>query len=339
MTYGMVAKRGLSAIASMTGLLSIAEKYILSKKSVVLMYHRVLPYCDAEQIHVQPGMYVSNVTFENHIKYLSSCYKILFIDELVTKILNREYLGGYCALTFDDGWLDNFTNAFPVLKKYHVPATIFLATGFVGAEKLFWPEEICFYLEHFKPNIFDSNKMPSAAKNFLSTIARYEHKGREQYFENSIAILKKYSSSERMDILGYFRKTIKIDSIPRQMINWDEARNMLSSGLVRFGAHSVNHEILDQVSPETMKDEILASRDDIQHHIGCCIKTFAYPNGNHDKNIIRVLEKNGFYGAVTTQKGFLSSSTSPMKIPRVAVHEDVSSTIPVLRARILSRFF
>ncbi|MEA5115726.1 MAG: polysaccharide deacetylase family protein [Geobacteraceae bacterium] len=339
MTNGMLAKRGLSAIVSRIGLLSLAEKYILSRKSVVLMYHRVLPSIAAGQIVVQPGMYVSNTTFENHIEYLNRCYKIVFIDELVDKILNNEYLGGYCALTFDDGWLDNYTNAFPILKKHHVPATIFLATGFIGAEKLFWPEEICFYLERFNLDSIASNIMPPATKNFMSTIVRYKHMRREQYFENSIAILKKYSSRERTGILEYFRNIIKIGSIPRQMINWDEARNMLSSGLVRFGAHSVNHEILDQVSPEIMKDEILTSRGDIEHHLGCCIKTFAYPNGNHNKNISCVLEENGFYGAVTTQKGFLCSTTSPMKIPRVAVHEDVSTTISLLRARILSRFF
>lgn len=339
MTHGIVVKKGLSAIVSGIGLLSLAEKCVFLKKSVVLMYHRVLPCFTAEKVVVQPGMYVSSITFEKHVQYLNSRYKIIFIDELVDKILNREYLGGYCALTFDDGWLDNYTNAFPVLKKYQVPATIFLATGFIGTERLFWPEEICYYLEHFKPDICNSNIMPFAVKNFMSTIACYEHKAREQYYENSIATLKKYSFRQRMDILEYFRKIFNIDSIPRQMLNWDEAQNMLSSGLVRFGAHSVNHEILDQVPAGKMMDEILTSRDDIEHHIGRCIKTFAYPNGNHNENIIRVLAKNGFYGAVTTQKGFLSSGTSPMKIPRVAVHEDVSSTIPLLRARILSRYF
>lgn len=339
MTSKIVIKRMLSELLSSCGGHALVERFCCPDKSFVLMYHRVLASAEKQPFFVQPGMFVSTASFEKQIVYLKDRFEVIFLEDLVEKILNGENIDGLCAITFDDGWRDNYTDAFPVLENYRVPATIFLATGFVGTDRIFWPEEICFYLDRNDVNRPVSVDTPSSLIRFNDEIGKYDQYGREMFFDRSIEILKRYSPNERQEILGYFRSMLKTEPFPRQMLNWDEAQEMLVSGLVRFGAHTVNHEILDQIPLYKVMEEISKSRTEIKNRLGCDVRTFAYPNGNHNEGIHNILTENGFNAAVTTHKGFLGHGMPLMEIPRIAVHEDVSNTIPMFRSRILFRKF
>jgi len=335
MTGKILIKRMLSELLSFCGGYAFVERFCISDKAFILMYHRVLASAEKQPYYVAPGMFVSSVSFEKQIVYLKDRYKILFLEDLVEKALSGESLDGFCAITFDDGWRDNYTDAFPVLKKYRVPATIFLATGFVGTERIFWPEEICYYLDRSNVNRPAFDDAPSSLMRFYEEISQYHQCGREMFFDSSIGILKSYSPNERQEILEYFRSKLKTEPFLRQMLNWGEVQEMLASGLVRIGAHTVNHEMLDQLSFQKARDEITRSRKEIEQRIGRKVRTFAYPNGNHNESLQKVLTESGFNAAVTTRKGFFHPCTPLMEIPRIAIHEDVSNTIPMFRSRIL----
>lgn len=335
----IIIKRMLSRMLSSSGILSLAERFCFINKAFILMYHRVMASVDNQPCFVQPGMVVTTASFERQIVFLRDRFEIVFFEDLVDKALKGEDIGELCAITFDDGWCDNFTDAFPILEKYRVPATIFLATGFVGTDRMFWPEEICYYLDRNAAGASDPDSGPAAYSSFIRDISGYRHCIRETFFDRSIEILKGYSPSDREEILEYFRSVLKTDPIPRQMLSWDESREMFASGLVRFGAHTVNHEMLDQVSLQKAKDEICKSRKEIEYCLGSNINIFSYPNGNHNESIRNILAENGFNLAVTTRKGFFDRDISLLEIPRIAVHEDVSSSIPMFRSRILSPKF
>ena len=303
------------------------------------MYHRILNPVDLQGLYVQPGMFVSSTSFAKQIAFLKDRFKLVFLEDLVKMVLAGDDVGGLCAITCDDGWRDNFTNAFPILEKYGVPATIFLATGLVNTNKTFWPEEICYYLERKIADKIAFDIAPSSYIRFSKEISRYHQCTRETFFDRSIEILKRYSPSDRDEILSRFRIMHKSYPATRQMMNWDEAREMLSSGLVRFGAHTVNHEILNQITLEKAHYEISKSRMDIEHNLGCKVGIFAYPNGNCTEELQNYLTESGFIAAVTTRKRFLTCGMPLMEIPRIPIHEDVSNTIPMFRARILFRNF
>ena len=339
MTGKIRIKRMLSALLSFSGIHSLVERFCFSGMAFTLMYHRVLATADNQPCFVQSGMFVTTASFEKQVAFLRDRFEVVFFEDLVEKMLNGENIGGLCSITFDDGWRDNYTNALPVLKKYRVPATIFLATGFVGTDRMFWPEEICYYLARNIPDksVFDS--APPSFIRFSEEINRYHRCKRETFFDKCIEALKGYSPSEREEILKYFRGMFKTEPFSRQMLSWDEAREMFASGLVRFGAHTVNHEILDQVSLQKAEDEIFKSREEIEHRFGGKVRTFAYPNGNHSESIRKVLGESGFNAAVTTRKGFMAPGIPLMEVPRIAIHDDVSNTIPMFRSRILFRKF
>ena len=336
MSGKIIIKRMLSSLLSSSGIHWLLEQRGLHHKAFILMYHRIMESPAGCPYYVLPGMFVSTASFESQIAFLKDRFEVVFVEDLVTRIMGGEEVGGLCAITFDDGWWDNFTDAFPLLVKYQVPATMFLATGFIGTDKMFWPEELCHYLG--QANFEQRQHLDSAPQayiRFMEQIGGYRKYKPETHFDRAIEIMKQYSPGNREEILQFFRSNFKSGAAPRQMLNWDEAQKMLTSGLVRFGAHTVNHELLDQIPLEKAKDEISQSRDVIESRLGASVRTFAYPNGNYNENVRKSVEDNGFNVAVTTKKGFFDRGTNLLEIPRIAMHEDVSNTIPMFRSRIL----
>ena len=335
----IAVKRILSELLSGAGIHGMLERYRFSDRAFVLMYHRVLDPAERQPCSVQPGMYVTTDTFRDQIGFLKERFEIVFFDDLVQKVLNGEKTGGICAITLDDGWRDNYTNAFPVLGSCRAPATIYLATGYVGTDRTFWPEEVGYYLDRGVADGAAAGGAPEPVVRFLGQIGGYRKCGRDVFLDRCVEILKKYSNAERDEVLGYFRGTAGSGPVPRLMLSWDEAREMLDSGWVRFGAHTVNHEILDRLPPTQAEAEISESRLEIERRLGCRVGSFAYPNGNRNGSIDKRVADSGFVAAVTTDRGFLDRNTPLMEVPRIGVHEDVSSTIPMFRSRILFRKF
>jgi hypothetical protein len=112
-------------------------------KAAIFTYHRVLPTAEANRLGVEPGMFVSPETFARHAQWLADEFAVVPLGDLITSLNQGKALPARaCAITFDDGWLDNYTYAWPVLSQFGLPATIFLVAGRVGTEGGFWTDEI-----------------------------------------------------------------------------------------------------------------------------------------------------------------------------------------------------
>ena len=123
---------------------------ITNKLGFLDMYSNIRSYCKSQYIiflyhRVGPNksIWLPNsidiYEFENQLRYLSKTYTFLSLDTLVRYIKkNRQLPNKVAVITFDDGYKDNYTYAFPILKKYNVPATIFLTTGYLNNGKLFY---------------------------------------------------------------------------------------------------------------------------------------------------------------------------------------------------------
>jgi len=126
-----LVRRAGSAAAYYSGLEGQRHRVAMKNRGVVLMYHRVLP--DASHTDVDPGMYVTASAFEHHLRVLKSRYELVTIDALGEWMAGeRAFTRPPCAITFDDGWRDNYEVAFPLLQRYDVTATVFLVTGWIG---------------------------------------------------------------------------------------------------------------------------------------------------------------------------------------------------------------
>ena len=330
MEHKLFIKRLTSQILSYSGIFSVLSKK--SNDAIILMYHRITNKEKDNSDGIQPGMYVSPRSFRSHLKYLKKNYTVLPLSKLIDRHNNGLTLKGYCSITFDDGWLDNYSEAYPLLREYKLPATIFLATGYIGTNEMFWPEKLVYYLSQV--NFISSTNTGSLLERLkidLKSDAKYSG----DVFEKAIIALKKWSPKDRQKLLSHLKNQCKNHPSVRLLMNWDEVIEMQKSGLIEFGAHTVNHVILDQVKLEEAEREISQSRSVIYEKLGIMPELFAYPNGNYTSEIKELLKKHGFKAAVITRKGKLGKNHDLYEIPRIGVHQDISSTIPLLQARII----
>jgi peptidoglycan/xylan/chitin deacetylase (PgdA/CDA1 family) len=129
-----LARRAASAAAYYSGLEEQRHSLAMKDRGVVLMYHRVLP--DARP-DVDPGMFVTASVFEHHLRLLKSRYELVTIDAFGDWMAGRrQFARPPCAITFDDGWRDNYDVAFPLLQRYDAPATVFLVTSWIGRDDM-----------------------------------------------------------------------------------------------------------------------------------------------------------------------------------------------------------
>lgn len=322
-----------------SGLLRCLLRKRFQDKSFILMYHRIVHAPGKDANLLQPGMYVTDNTLQKHLAFLKKRFSIIPLSEMVSRINLGQPIGGCCSITFDDGWRDSYDIAFPLLKRYQVPAMVFLATGYIGTNKWFWPEELTWCLEMLLKQDAGYAETNDLIKHFLPAMDRSRKKNHTDLIDGALERVKKYRPDERDALLDAMRKALPDRSKDRLLMNWDEVTEMHESGLVSFGAHTVNHSYLDQVDQGAARFEISLSKQIIEDRLDAAVTLFAYPNGNYTLPIIGMLEQSGFLGAVTTKRGYVDKNIHLMEMPRISMHDDVSRTIPLFFSRLLFSFF
>lgn len=318
---------------------------ILTKgKIIILMYHRVLDGKD--ELNIQPGMYVTSHVFEEQIKFLISSFKIISFYELLQRLKNAtiEHNSRYCIITFDDGWRDNFINAYPILKKYNIPATIFLPSSYIDTTNWFWPERLTFLLTHMtlsklseitKKDIFEITEQHGinhARKklNQISNSPGTDNSVLDAIIEN----LKTRPESQIESLIGRLQEILGMD-FPQQriLLSWQEIDEMSRNGIT-FGSHTVSHRILTKLSIKEKEAELVKSFEALKDAKINFIPIFSYPNGDYDQQTIDIVKRCGYRGAVTTQYGSNNSHTDPFLLKRIGIHQDISSTKSLFSFRI-----
>ncbi len=260
-------------------MLSLADTFSnvytsLTKTKVrVLWFHRVNKY----------GGYfgIDTDVFEQQIKYLSENYNLISIKDFLN-ILNREIsIKKALLITFDDGYLDNYTDAYPILKKYSVPAIIFLTTDFIEGKMWMWHDLYRF--------IFNNTPVKIANITVDGTSLSFDIKNLKDRMNARKVVhnyCKKMSRAERLNFLYRLANTleVKILDLPTKEyapLSWDHVRELSKNG-IDFGAHTISHEILSRLDDNDSYTEIIQSKKIIETKLKKEVKAFAYPNGSKD---------------------------------------------------------
>ncbi len=279
------ALRGLlGLLLHYSGALSLAR--VLRRRRgprfLVLMYHRVSDA--AYGFESQP---VSPRKFELQVRYLLKHFEVISLDRLCEYLRSGMSPSRDCvALTFDDGYRDNYENAFPILKKYRVPATIFMTTGFVGGKRGFWWDRLSRVVlalagrkAVLRPPEMD---LPGNIAAALRRLPRLPARKAEGVYSRLESWLKRVPESEKLLILEALERAAAewLPAAPPTPppLTWEQAREMCAGG-VEMGGHTVTHPILTRVGPVQAREEILRSKADLERELGRTIRHFAYPNG------------------------------------------------------------
>jgi peptidoglycan/xylan/chitin deacetylase (PgdA/CDA1 family) len=295
---------------------------------LILMYHRVLPADHPQRAGEQPGMYVSPQTLAMHVEVLAEHFTLVHLDDWISaQEQGRAMPSLCCALTFDDGWRDNYEYAYPVLKRASVPATIYLVSDLVGTHYAFWPNRLAAIL---------AAPVPEAVLAGLPEALRALVRNRDSADAAICACKERYTDAEMLEMLEHLERALQhppADPGQRDLMDWNEIREIGADDLVRFGSHSRRHtRLLAKVPDNVIGDEISGSLAQIEGRLGRRPATFCYPNGDYSTVALAHVRKH-YKAAVTTCHGWNSPAQDRYMLNRVGVHEDVSNT----RASFLSR--
>jgi peptidoglycan/xylan/chitin deacetylase (PgdA/CDA1 family) len=293
---------------------------------LIFMYHRIV---EKPPIGLHdPALFVTSETLEMHLREISKYFNIVSLDNIVAPDAEKKRL---CAITFDDGWVDNYDFAFAVLKKYRVPATIFIPVNMVVSNPTFWFQN----LWDLASRITNNGKSTDFIQYFSGHVPSWGRPGIgfEQIYDLTNE-LKRLPASKLDTIVlqAYERLGIKLP-ITRYIMNWDQIHEMSQHGIT-FGSHGLHHYILTQLNYDTKHEEVVNSFGALQNAKIAMTPFFSYPNGNWDDETLSLVKQAGYQGAVTTELGFNMPSTNPYLLKRIAIHEDISHTSSLLWFRI-----
>ena len=259
--------------------------------------------------------------FERQVAQLYKNYNVISLDEIVERVTRRESLRRCVAITFDDGFRDNYEKAYPILKQYGVPATIFLTTGYIEGEKSPWFIKLRHIFMKTRRTHFQFRMWNQAFSiPMRSSLERYEaSEVVMKYLMNSTDV-EKYLVLERLSEELEANESMELSNI---MLNWEQIREMSKNG-IDFGAHTVNHPVLTRVPISEAEEEIVKSKDTIEYKLGKPVTSFAYPFGNRTQysvEFFEILEKYKFNCAVTAERGSNGYGTELFALNRGAPWE------------------
>lgn len=312
-------------------MISAIKKFIRRKTpgAVVMMYHRIV---DHEQ---DPwNLCVSPANFSDQLQKLSTEFDVIPMYRLAERLQRKEPLKNLLAITFDDGYLDNYENGKPILEKYKMPATFYLTTKFNTGGKYWWDE-----LEQL---ILNSPVLPNAATFNLLGKTITLLLGDSKILNESVARQNaswRYGmplSNSRLKLYYECWDTIKRLNIEDQRLalqeikNWagisvvstpplmseQHIRTLAVSSLFEIGGHTVNHPALGTLSSNQQHQEIEGCKKGLENTVSQTLTGLAYPYGHYNEQT-PVLTKNcGFKYAVTTEEKIVTHKDSIYEIPR-----------------------
>jgi len=277
----------------------------------IFTFHRVLP---GGTPWSDPGMVTSTDLFDSFLGFITGRFRVLTLEDLVLRPHeHRKNVFPPCAITFDDGWLDTYTYAFPLLMKHSVAATVFLPAHFIGTTRYFWQDRLWIMLKD--PAVYEQVRdlLPKAARVFGWSTSPGITPAQLQKF------LAARSSLEAEGFVDWVQNETKTESpAARVFMNWQEVKEMRASG-IRFGSHTCNHVILDLLSVEAARREIEQSRQEIESALGERIESFCYPWRQYGPSIRELVRDAGYQMAVTTRSAVARRISDAWCLPRVGV--------------------
>ncbi len=336
-SFSLPVKRFLCSLLFQSGMANHKIAQLSKGKTLILMYHRILPKATVNEL-IEPGMYVSVESFSRQLSYLTQYFDILPLAAIIAGLVPGASDKGsnkpQCAITFDDGWLDFLYHAFPVLKRFNAPATVFLPTNFIGTNRRFWTDALAELLlhEHKVQQYITSTDPDKLRSNIISHyLSQTDATGREERLDHVISCLKRhrvediYMDLDALQIVGESNFSPAI----RTFLNWDEVRLLNNSELITFGSHTADHNILTTIHSDEIRRELNLSKQRlIEENVispnGPIF--FCYPNGNVNEELTAMVDDVGYTGAVTTRKGWNTWSTNRFLLNRIGLHNDISST-------------
>jgi peptidoglycan/xylan/chitin deacetylase (PgdA/CDA1 family) len=299
-------KAGLAAAAH----LSAADRLysVLTKRhheAFVLGYHRVVADFEREASYSFPSMLISRAMLECHLDWIARRFQVVSLDELRVRLEGRSRTAlPIAAITFDDGYRDVYEHAFPLLMRKGLPATVFVATNYVGTDGVLPHDKLYLLLERASHRWSSFSQQMSRVLRGLdlplpvSTLVAAASSAQT-------ALRTLLTSLAEIDVQRIIT-ALEIDcglagGVPQgfRSMTWDMLADMRSAGM-GVGSHTMSHSLLTNESAAKVIEETAGSQQVLTAKLGAPATCFAYPDGRFDATAVRAVAAAGYRTAVTT---------------------------------------
>ncbi len=273
----------------------------------ILIYHRVLPEPDP----MRPGE-VDAATFSWHMQLLARYFNVLPLTLALRLRLEGRLPARTVCVTFDDGYADNLEVALPILQTWGVPATFFIATGYLNGGWM-WNDTVIEVLRSLPVGILDLSGQGLG----IYRLGNWQE--RVDVALQLIQALKYLPFQAREENVDYLASLVPTPLSDRLMLTAHQVRELQAAGM-EIGAHTVNHPILTRLDHAMARWEIATSKQYLQELLGQEVNLFAYPNGKLGQDYLpehrELVRDLGFVAAVSTNWGGVTMQTDPWQLPR-----------------------
>jgi peptidoglycan/xylan/chitin deacetylase (PgdA/CDA1 family) len=284
---------------------------------LILLYHRV-----AEDSINSQLLSVSPENFDAHLSEVARNYRVLPLGLLMEELRHHVLEPDTLAITFDDGYSDNLTNAFPLLIKHRLPAAVFLTAGMIGADREFWWDAI--------ERIFLENKnLPDRLEISISNEPqRFDLTtpwGLLNAHEKLCETLRRKPIPEinrTVDELLLWADLFQEGRSTHRVLNARQIELLSTSPLIEIGSHSLTHTMLSVLPIDQQQQEISHSKEYLEELTKQPVRFFSYPYGasnDFTRETMQIVANAGYEAAVANIQGNVLHTSNMYAIPRCLV--------------------
>ena len=311
----------VAAFLYYTGLEAVLRRVLPRRNAAIIMFHSVQ---ENSSLARAAGFCVDPEMFEKQIRFLKR-YRCIGMRVVADAVTGRSTLPpNAVAVTFDDGYADNYLVAYPILRKYGVPATVYLATDYIDSDR--WLP-----LNRLYDAVFRSGRtsfdLPLGLRTNILTLDITTEADKHAAIKFLRARLKKLSAEDLERYVDEMSAQLQQETVrPRgkefSMLGWEQVRAM--ADIIEFGSHTATHCILSRVDDQRLFSELDRSKKEIEQKTGSSVQHFAYPNGHRedytDAAVVQ-LHRCGYVTAVTTVEGISHAPDEALELKRFSMGE------------------
>ncbi|MEW4453626.1 polysaccharide deacetylase family protein [Bremerella sp. JC817] len=238
---------------------------------LVLTYHRI---GNADACSFDRGVFSADEPlFRQQMEFVRDHFEVVTIDDVIEKPSHYWQNRQAVLITFDDGYVDNYEIAFPILKQLGIPALFFVATDFIDRQTIAWWDEIAWMMRQI-PTDETADELDDKICEVV-----------ERYYG-----LIGSEAEDYLEQLGRDLGCGRFEGKSPLWMNWDMLREMAANGM-RFGGHTVTHPILTRIDESRWDHELSEGKRRLEAETGTAVEAFSYPVGNPDCLSVQLMER------------------------------------------------
>jgi peptidoglycan/xylan/chitin deacetylase (PgdA/CDA1 family) len=308
---------------------AVQRRAVGGRRVLILSYHRVVADFAREAKRSLYTLNIEQKTFRRHLEVLQESHDVVSLDDALSVLDGtRQAARDVAVITFDDGYRDVYTHAFPVMRDLRVPGVVYVPSGFIGTGRRLGHDRLFAALrrmtdrgigpvavgagnpgERWLIDVFEGNAPPEVALERL--IARYPTPG----------LLRLAEALE--DRLGLASTKPAEGELP---MSWEMLREMEAHGVIT-GAHTAEHTVLTNQRLDDARREIAQCKAALDKGLKKPVRHFAYCNGYYSAGVAQALQAEGFVSAVTTEDMANTPGIDPFALKRKVLWEASSAGV------------